>query len=163
MARLDAMAQTVLADFAGMLSEMRENQKRILKAVERSRQVAAYYQADAANKAEALRLLKDERIRQHQAALYFSNLGRFAALRQHVYAFFRDEEFPRWDPARCPDGVYWKNIFLGAKDKPWCIGTDGATFRRRLNELADRHVTNPPLLTWTRPGYYVLALLEAWP
>jgi len=154
------MTQCRLVDFAGFISRIEDEHKQILEAVSRSREVAAYYQEAAAKKTEALRLLKGELIRQHQAELYRSNELRFSTLRKKVYEFFRDVTFRSWNPEEAPHGVYWKNAFFDAKDEAWLTGVDGATYRRRLNELADEHVTNPSLLAWTRPGYYVLAELE---
>jgi hypothetical protein len=152
------MSQCRLVDFAGFMTRVEDEHRQILEAVDRSREVAAYYQEDAAKKTEALRLLKGELIRQHQAELYHSNAGRFATLRQQIYECFRDHIFPSWDPDEEPDGVYWRDAFRNAQTHSWAHnGLDGATYRRRLNELADSRVTNPRLLRWVKPGYYVLA------
>jgi hypothetical protein len=105
--------------------------------------------------------LKGQLIRQHQSNLYHSNQGRFATLRKQVYEHFREACFPSWNCNLVPDGVYWRGCFILAQMEPWGREFDSATYRRRLNELADKRVTNPPLLAWTRPGYYVLAQLEA--
>ena len=157
------MAQCRLVDFAGFISRIEDEHKQILEAVNRSQQVAAYYQEDASKWRTTVGLLKGELIRQHQAELYHSNEGRFATLRRQVYECFRDHLFPTWDPATDPDGVYWRDAFSNAQTHAWAQkGLDGATYRRRLNELADKRVTNPPLLEWKKPGYYVLAkILEA--
>jgi hypothetical protein len=151
------MSQCRLVDFAGFMTRVEDEHRQILEAVGRSRQVAAYYQEDAAKKTEALRLLKGELIRQHQAELYRSNELRFSSLRKKVYEFFRDVTFRSWNPEDAPHGVYWKNAFLDAKGEAWLTDVDGATYRRRLNELADKRITNPPLLEWKIPGRYVLA------
>ena len=154
------MSQAKLVDFAGRLSELAEDHRRILDAVDRSRSTAAYYQADATKQREALRLLKGELIRQHQGQIYRSNEGKFAALRRQIYEHFCDVVFPNWDPAQAPDGIYYHDAFLLAQKEAWGARMNEATYRRRWNELADKRVTNPPLLEWKKPGYYVLAQLE---
>jgi hypothetical protein len=154
------MSQAKLVDFAGRLSELAEDHRRILDAVNRSQQVAAYYQEDASKWRAAVALLKGELIRQHQAQLYRSNEGKFAVLRRQVYEHFRDVVFQNWDPAQAPDGIYYHDAFLLAQKETWGARMNEATYRRRWNELADKRVTNPPLLEWEKPGYYVFAQLE---
>ena len=154
------MTQSRRVYITRFMTRVEDDHKQILEAVVRSREVAAYYQEDAAKKTEALRLLKGELIRQHQAELYHSNAGRFATLRQQVYEHFRSLIFPFWNPDDAPHGMYWRGCFLLAQMEPWGRELDSATYRRRLNELADKRVTNPPLLAWTRPGYYVLAEIK---
>jgi hypothetical protein len=154
------MTQTTLADFAGMLSEVRDRVKRMENALKRSQSTASFYQTRYGEIKQTVMTLKDELTRQHQAELYRSNEGRFATLRRQVYEFFRDVTFESWNAEEAPHGVYWKNAFLEAKGEAWLTGVDGATYRRRLNELADKRVTNPPLLEWKKPGYYVLAQIE---
>jgi hypothetical protein len=151
------MGQAKLADFAGTISELHEDHKRILEAVERSREAAAYYQNDAASQRHALRVLKGQLVREHQAGLFRVNSGRFVVLRQLIYEHFRDDVFPGWDCDRHVDGVYYRDSFTKAQAKPWGAHLGESTYRRRLNELADKRLTNPPLLGWKRPGYYVLA------
>ena len=155
------MGQAKLVDFAGAVSELHEDHKRILEAVERSREAAAYYQNDAASQRHALRVLKGQLIRQHQAELFRVNAGAFVALRQLVYEHFRDVVFPAWDCDRYPDGVYYCDAYAKAQETPWGLKHNESTYRRRLNELAHKRITNPPLLEWKRPGYYVLAKVVA--
>jgi hypothetical protein len=154
------MTQAKLVDFGGMLSEMRDTQRQLKEAVERCQNVTAYYQGDAERQRHALRVLKGELIRQHQAELYRVNSGRFVALRQLIYEHFRDTAFPAWDCDRYPDGVYYRDAFTKAQASPWGVHLGESTYRRRLNELADKRETNPRLLRWFRPGYYVLAKVE---
>lgn len=133
------------------------SQSQLLDAIKRSQEVAGFYQAQDQKKAEALRLLKGQLIRQHQAELFRSNEGKYAALRRQVYEHFRDEVFPDWDPSRAPHGVYYQDAFVLAHKQPWGVRMNEATYRRRWNELADKRITNPPLLEWKKPGWYVLA------
>ena len=156
------MTQSKLVDFGGMLSEIRDAQRQLKEAVERCQNVTAYYQNDAEKQRHALRVLKGQLIRQHQAELYRVNGGRFVALRQLIYEHFRDVVFPAWDCDRYPDGVYYPHAFSKAHATPWGANINELTYRRRLNELANKRDTNPRLLRWFRPGYYVLArILEA--
>jgi hypothetical protein len=142
------------------MTRVEDEHRQILEAVDRSRQVAAYYQEDAAKKTEALRLLKGELVRQHQAGLYRSNKGKFAALRRQVYEHFRDVLFPDWDPVQAPHGIYYQDAFVLAHKETWGAHMNEATYRRRWNELADERITNPPLLDWKIPGYYKLAEIK---
>jgi len=151
------MTQCRLVDITGFMTRVEDDHKQILEAVDRSREVAAYYQQDAAKKTEALRLLKGELIRQHQANLFRTNEGKFASLRRQVYEHFRDVVFPMWDPSRAPQGVYYQDAFALAHTETWGVHMNESTYRRRWNELADNRITNPPLLEWKIPGYYVLA------
>ena len=155
------MGQAKLVDFAGTVSELHEDHKRILEAVERSREAAAYYQNDAASQRHALRVLKGQLVREHQAGLFRVNGGRFVVLRQLIYEHFRDVVFPAWDCDRYPDGVYYPHAFSKAHATAWGANINELTYRRRLNELANKRDTNPRLLRWFRPGFYVLAALES--
>jgi len=154
------MTQCRLADFAGFWVELEHKQNQILDAVTRSQEVARYYQEDASRSKATIAFLKGELIRQHQAHLYRSNQGKWATLRRQVYEHFRDAVFPKWDPAQSPDGVYYHDAFVIWQQTVAGARMNEATYRRRWNELADRRVTNPPLLDWHKPGYYTLANLE---
>ena len=159
--RETTVSQAELIDFAGILSEARQVQKQMLDTIKECQRIAAFYQKDASKRRKALALLRGELVRQHQAQLYRSNEGRFVVLRRQIYEHFRDEVFPDWDPSENPNGVYYEQALASAHKKPWGAGLRESTYRRRLNELADKRVTNPPLLDWKKPGYYVLARLEA--
>jgi hypothetical protein len=135
------------------------SQPRLLDAIERSRRMAGFYQARDERKGEALRVLKGQLIKQHQAQLYKSNQDGFSDLRRLVYECFRDCAFPTWNPDFSPHGLYWKEAHALFKIHSFGGLVDERTYSRRLNELADERVTNPPLLSWTRPGYYILAQL----
>lgn len=117
-------------------------------------------QRDRAERSEeALLALRRKRIVQHQSYLWHDNQDRFASLRRQIYECFRDHIFPKWDPRETPAGMYWKILFEHARTHPWCVNVDGATYRRRLNELSDHRIHNRPL-QWLKPGYYLLAALE---
>ncbi len=161
-----------------ILRKQSEEIRTIKKAVTDLRKTNAFYQtregvqrerADKLN--QALLAVKSQLILQHQSVLWHDNEGRFASLRREIYVCFKLHIFPDWDPVKSPDGVYWKDAFKHAQtwhsddckdySRAWCLNLDGATFRRRLNELADTSMFNPRLLKWIRPGFYLLNDLMA--
>jgi exonuclease VII large subunit len=152
------MPQTTLADVGGLLTEIRDNQRQLKQAVRRCQRAAAYYQEQAERAFEAAAALKGRLMQQHQADLYHTNQDRFSTLRGQIYACFRDDLFPSWDPIANPHGTHRRDALAHALTHPWAQGMDSTTYFRRLNELADARITNPPLLTWKpKPGYYRLA------
>ena len=158
--------QTTLDVLLPIVRKQSEEIRTIKKAVEDLRSTNAFYQkregvererADKLN--EALLALKSHVNLEHQSVLWHDNEGRFATLRRQIYVFFKSQ-FKYWDPIESPDGIYWKDLFQHAqRTQPWCMNVDGATFRRRLNELADKR-SKPRLLKWVRPGYYLLNSLS---
>jgi chromosome segregation ATPase len=156
------MTQTTLADFAGMLSEVRDRVKRIEGALKRSQSTAAFYQVRYGEIKQTVMTLKDEITRQHQSLSYRDNESRFATVRSQLYELIRDRVWPSWNPESEPNGIHFEKIindFLQAypdAGKP-------DTIRRRLNELADERICKPPPLEWKKPGYYLLRHLSISP
>jgi len=156
------MTQTTLADFAGMLSEVRDRVKRMENALKRSQSTASFYQTRYGEIKQALMTLKDEITRQHQSLSYRDNESRFATVRSQLYELIRDRVWPSWNPESEPNGIHFEKIindFLQAypdAGKP-------DTIRRRLNELADERICKPPPLEWKKPGYYLLRHLSISP
>jgi hypothetical protein len=169
----DKHKQLTLDLLLPIVQKQGEEIRTIKKAVRELREGNAFYQAregvqrERAEKLnQALLAVKSQLILQHQSVLWHDNEGRFASLRREIYVCFKRDIFPSWGPLESPDGVYWKDAFEHARihhscdckdfSRAWCLNLDGATYRRRLNELADKKFFNPRLLKWIRPGYYLL-------
>jgi len=151
------MAQTSIADFSGILTR----QKRMERKIDELRSTNSVTQEKLEAKDRALQALKGQVRTEHASTTFHEHKGGLEALRWQLYDYIRDVLFPQWNPIKDPDGLDYRYIideFIKSHPKAKFRFPD--TLRRRLGELTDPKIHDPPPLRRTKLGYYLLSTME---
>jgi len=152
------MTQTELADFAGFKTQVLDALKRMNKNLEESRSSASLYQEQNAHNLHAFRALKGELVEEHASKKWYDNRKQFATMRRQVYDLFV-KMFKEWDGSG--EGVFHVDVVHRFKEvHKWIENGLDDTIDRRLRELTNPKICEPPPLRRTQPGYYVLAKIS---